>query len=83
MPSMRPRVFSRLMMVLYVLRTGGSFSVPYSLMSSLALGQYCRASWNEVITQSQPVEPVPPSAAANGIGVLMGSLTTSMAQVLG
>ena len=70
-------------MVLYVLRTGGSFSVPYSLMSSLAFGQLVRAIWNAVITQSQPVAPSPPSAALNGIAVLMGSLTTSMAQVFG
>src|SRR5690349_21208281 len=83
MPSMSPRVFSRLMMVLYVLRADGSFSVPYSLMSSLAFGQCVRASWNEVMTQSQPVVPAPPRAAENGIAVLIGSLTTSMAQVLG
>src|SRR5687768_9538443 len=83
MPSMRPRAFSRLMMVLYVLRTGGSFSVPYSLMSSLAFGHAARAIWNEVITQSQPVAPSPPSAALNGIDVLIGSFTTSMAHVFG
>src|ERR1041384_7335066 len=83
MPSMRPRSLSSWMMDLYVARTGGSFSVPYSLMSSLALGQYCRASWNEVMTQSQPVVPSPPSAALNGMAVLMGSFTTSMAQMLG
>src|SRR5262245_54536630 len=83
MPSMRPRAFSRPMIVLYVARGPESFSVPYSLMSSLAFGQYWRASWNEVMTQSQPVEPSPPSAALNGIAVLMGSLTTSMAKVFG
>src|SRR5262245_29218295 len=83
MPSMSPRALSRLMMFLYVLRAFESFSVPYSLMSSLAFGQLARASWKLVITQSQPVEPSPPSAALNGSGVLVGSLTTSIAQAAG
>src|SRR4029079_1331332 len=83
MPSMRLRDFSRLMMVLYWLRALASFSVPYSLMRSLALGNAARASWNEVITQSQPVEPLPPSAFFQLIAVLVGSLTTSTAQALG